>query len=83
MTGKAINGNKSARHVETAWLTGADAIAAVIGMNRNDIPNLVKTEGFPAFKWRGRWRALPEDISKWSRSMAKKYRRSRWPSERR
>jgi hypothetical protein len=57
------------------WLTGGATIASAIGINRHDIPDLVKNEGFPAFKYRGRWRALPDDIESWSRGIASKHRR--------
>ena len=57
-----------------AWLSGCEMIAAILGVNRHDIPDLVKNEDLPAFKWRGRWRLLHEDVPKWTRNMAKKYR---------
>lgn len=77
MTGKKTNGNGDGRHLDGLWWTGGDTIAANLGINRHDIRELVRNEGFPAFKWRGRWRILPEDAIKWSRSMARKYKRTR------
>lgn len=56
------------------WLSSAEDIAAAIGRNRHDIPRLVDDEGLPAFKFYGKWTALPHDIDVWGRTMAKKYR---------
>jgi hypothetical protein len=74
---KAKKNGDGDRGLDPVWLTGCDAIASAVGIDRRDIPVLVRTENLPAFKWRGRWRALPEDLSRWSKSMAKKYRRNR------
>jgi hypothetical protein len=59
------------------WLSTAEEIAAAIGRNRHDIPRFVKAEGLPAFKFYGKWTALKEDVTIWSRIMAKKYKRNR------
>lgn len=74
MTDKTKNVD-SEETVDRVWLTGAAAIAKSIGMGRNDIPMLVAEEGFPAFKYRQRWRALPEDVLRWTQSKAKMHRR--------
>jgi hypothetical protein len=76
------DGNGNGSRDGSVWVTGAQTIASKIGVDHRDIPELVRTENLPAFKWRGRWRALPEDLSKWSRSMAKRYRRNRAGPER-
>lgn len=57
------------------WLTGGAAIAAEMGINRRDLPDLVARDGFPAFKYRGRWRVLPDDVLAWSRTVAARHRK--------
>jgi hypothetical protein len=69
MFGNHINGKGIIR----VWLTTAEEIGAAIGRNRHDIPKLVKIEDLPAFKFYGKWTALNEDLTIWSRHMAKKY----------
>lgn len=59
------------------WISGGERIGRFAGINRRDIAQLVETEALPAFKWRGRWRALPEDLTTWTRKMVKKYGRTR------
>jgi hypothetical protein len=73
MFGRPCNGKGPGR----VWLATAAEIAEAIGRNRHDIPRLVRIEGLPAFKFYGKWTALIEDVTIWSRHMAKKYRRNR------
>lgn len=53
-------------------IVGAKSIAQTIGEGRNDIPRLVAQEGLPAWKKRGTWRALPEDLTEWLRKQREK-----------
>lgn len=71
------NGNGHGPPSVEAWLIGAKAIATYIGFDHREIPNLVADEGLPAFQWRGRWRALPEEIRKWTHTIATRSRRQR------
>lgn len=37
----------------------------ILGVGRNAILNLVKTEGFPAFKMGGKWAISMEGLNNW------------------
>lgn len=76
MPGEKKNGNGFGPLGEV-WLIGAKSIAAYVGVDHREIADLVTDEGLPAFKWRGRWRALPEEIRKWSFTIATRCRRQR------
>lgn len=76
MPGEKKNGNGFGELGE-AWLIGAKSIGAYVGVDHREIADLVNDEGLPAFKWRGRWRALPEEIRKWTHTIATRSRRQR------
>jgi hypothetical protein len=60
------------RDIDRIWLSTADEIAAAIGRSARSIPRLVKTDGLPAFKFYGKWTALPEQVKSWSRQVAER-----------
>jgi hypothetical protein len=59
--------------VSVLLITSAARIAREIGEGKNDIPRLVEKEGLPAWKKRGKWRALPDELADWLREQRKKH----------
>lgn len=57
------------------WLRGAVEIAASIGVDRNQLPELVDKHQLPAFKYLGRWTLLVEDLPKWMQYIKRRYYR--------
>jgi hypothetical protein len=47
------------------WLSNATEIGAAIGRSRYEVPNLVKNDNLPAFKFYGRWTAIPAELKRW------------------
>lgn len=64
---------------EPFLLKGANEICDLVRENPKHIKTLVEEEGFPAWKRKDTpkepWRAHPDDIAKWAREQADKYRR--------
>lgn len=63
------------RETGRLWFSSAAEIGRAIGRCRHDIPRLVVRDGLPAFKYGGKWTALPSDVETWTRNMARKYRK--------
>ena len=59
-------------------LKGSERIAAAIGVGRNEILELMRSEGLPVWRRRkrGPWLALPEDLRSWLRQQREKYMQS-------
>jgi hypothetical protein len=47
------------------WLRGAAEIASTIGVDRNQVPELVDKHKLPAFKYLGRWTLITADLPEW------------------
>jgi hypothetical protein len=62
---------------EKLWFSNANEIGAAIGRSRYQIPRLVRTEDLPAFKFYGRWTALPIEIQRWCVKQDRKHRRKK------
>lgn len=73
ITGKPEKNGNGTGTQSGIWLNGAKAIAEYVGIDYRELQDVVQDEGLPAFKWRGKWRALPDDLQKWSRAIAKRY----------
>jgi len=60
-------------------ISGADNICEIIGENKDNIGHLVAQEGLPAWKRskKGPWKAHPDDLKKWAKEQAEKYRRKK------
>jgi hypothetical protein len=55
------------------WLASAEEIGKALGCSRYQVPRLVSREDLPAFKFFGRWTALPSDLQKWCTSQRTKH----------
>jgi hypothetical protein len=62
------------RSDRATWLRGAAEIAHALGINRNQLPELVDKHNLPAFKYLGRWTILTEDLPGWMQHIKKCYR---------
>lgn len=64
--------------VQSPVLRGAEAIARVAKVNRDEIPRLVREERFPAYKRDGigPWLCRVEDIDAWHMAQRDRYRAS-------
>lgn len=47
------------------WLRGGREIAAAIGVDRNQLAELVDKHRLPAFKYLGRWTLITADLPEW------------------
>lgn len=61
--------------IEKSVLKGAKEIAEAGGFCWKQITTMVKDEGLPAFKRKGKgtWLAVPDDIAKWVKDQREKY----------
>jgi hypothetical protein len=59
------------------WLKGAYQIGRAIGYNARKVPQLVESEGLPAFKFNRVWFAIDDDLKAWTKKIARKYKPSR------
>lgn len=56
------------------WYSNAKEIGRAIGRSSKEIPRLVDQDGLPAFYYRRRWTATPEDLKKWARGISLRYK---------
>lgn len=57
----------------STWLRGGKAIANALGVDRNQLPELVSKHNLPAFKYLGRWTILTTDLPGWMQHIKNYY----------